>query len=83
MEPRLTNLHITDSKSIAEYGYHEDKNFPVRKSMEDSIWVLRLDYIAVDDFYGDGSGFFGILDGHGGAEVSEYCATALPNVLLT
>lgn len=48
--------------------------------MEDSKLVLMLDYIAVDDFYGDGSGFFGILDGHGGPEVSEYCATALPNV---
>ena len=42
--------------------------------------VPNTDYIAVDDFLGNGSGFYGILDGHGGAEVSEYCANALPNV---
>lgn len=34
--------------------------------MEDSTLVLYTDYITVDDFCGDGSGLFGILDGHGG-----------------
>lgn len=67
MDVRVSQLHITDAKSVMEYGYFEDKNFPTRKSMEDSIYVFISDYIAVDDFFGDGSGFFGILDGHGGA----------------
>lgn len=38
--------------------------------MEDSNSIFDLDYIAVDDFCGEGSGLFGILDGHGGGEVS-------------
>ena len=38
--------------------------------MEDSNLIFDLDYIAVDDFCGEGSGLFGILDGHGGGEVS-------------
>lgn len=80
MEPRVSQSHVTKAKSVDEYGYLEDKNFPTRKAMEDSIIVFDLDYIAIDDFCGDGSGLFGILDGHGGAEVSEFCANALPNV---
>ena len=38
MEPRVSQLHITEAKSVVEYAYHEDKNFPTRKSMEDSIF---------------------------------------------
>ena len=37
MDPRVSELHITNSKSIKEYAYFEDKNFPARKAMEDSI----------------------------------------------
>ena len=40
MEPRVSQLHIIEAKSVAEYAYHEDKNFPTRKSMEDSIQLL-------------------------------------------
>jgi len=29
-----------------------------------------VDYISIDDFNGDGSGLFGIFDGHGGSQVS-------------
>jgi hypothetical protein len=35
--------------------------------MEDSIFLIILDHIAIDDFNNDGSGLFGIFDGHGGA----------------
>ena len=40
MEPRVSQLHITEAKSVLEYAYHEDKNFPTRKSMEDSIFQI-------------------------------------------
>ena len=67
MEPRVAEVHVTKAKSVEEYAYFEDKNFPTRKTMEDSTSKHNLDYIAVDDFCGDGSGLFGILDGHGGS----------------
>lgn len=38
MDPRVSELHITNSKSVKEYAYFEDKNFPTRKNMEDSIY---------------------------------------------
>jgi serine/threonine protein phosphatase PrpC len=34
-----------------------------------------------DNFAGNGSGLFGIFDGHGGSQVSEYCSQVIPNVL--
>ena len=40
MDARVSHLHVNSAKSVAEYAYHEDKNFPTRKSMEDSIWSL-------------------------------------------
>lgn len=36
MDPRVSELHNTTSKCVKEYAYFEDKNFPVRKTMEDS-----------------------------------------------
>ena len=36
--------------------------------------------MAEDDLTSDKVGFFSILDGHGGADVSEYCAKNLPIV---
>lgn len=36
MDPRVSELHITNSKCVKEYAYFEDKNFPTRKNMEDS-----------------------------------------------
>ena len=40
MDPRVSQLHIVEAKSVVEYAYHEDKNFPTRKSMEDSTGYL-------------------------------------------
>lgn len=33
-----------------------------------------------DNFASNGSGLFGIFDGHGGSQVSEYSSQVLPNV---
>jgi hypothetical protein len=38
--------------------------------MEDSTSIVTLDHIAIDNLLNNGSGLFGIFDGHGGAEVS-------------
>lgn len=45
--------------------------------------VLRLpsDYVAEDNIVENKAGFFAILDGHGGADVSEYCSKYLPEVI--
>jgi serine/threonine protein phosphatase PrpC len=36
--------------------------------------------MCIDNFNGDGSGLFGIFDGHGGNQVSEYSSQVIPNV---
>lgn len=63
------------------------KNTPTRKRRTNpiaTIWRIVLlgqsDFIAQDDITEDRAGFFAILDGHGGKDVSEYCATHLPEV---
>ncbi len=43
--------------------------------------IIKLEYIIEDKFDKDGSGLFAVLDGHGGGEVSEFCANVIPNVL--
>lgn len=38
MEIRETQHHNTNAISVKEYAYYEDKNYPTRQTMEDSIF---------------------------------------------
>jgi serine/threonine protein phosphatase PrpC len=73
MEPRVDREHNPKAVSVREYAYLENKNFPVRQTMEDA-------HFALDNFAGDGAGIFAVLDGHGGSAVVEHCAKTLPNL---
>ena len=50
--------------------------------MEDSKTAVNADYIAEDGIAGNGSALFAILDGHGGPEISEFCAREMAQVYL-
>lgn len=41
MDVRPTQFHIKNAKSVKEFGYQEDKNYPTRQNMEDciSFWI--------------------------------------------
>ena len=41
---------------------------------------MEDNYVAEDNITPDKSGFFAILDGHGGKDVSEYCAHNLAKI---
>ena len=43
-------------------------------------YLSEIDYVAEDSIVPGRVGLFAILDGHGGADVSEYCAKHLPEV---
>lgn len=36
MDLRVSHFHVAKAKAVQEYGYFEDKNFPIRQKMEDS-----------------------------------------------
>jgi PAS domain S-box-containing protein len=57
--------------AVKDFGFAEDPNPAHRPSMEDA-WIM------MDDFGGvDNSAFFGLYDGHGGAEAAEFAAAKL------
>ena len=63
-------------KSVKEYSIIEETNIKYRPYMEDKFSCI--------DQYGGFSkqAYFGIFDGHGGKEVSEYCAERLHENLI-
>lgn len=66
-------IHNTETTSVKEYCYKEDKNF--RPYMEDFCKVI-------DSFTGDPNlGLFLIADGHGGEKVAKYVKDRLPDIL--
>jgi serine/threonine protein phosphatase PrpC len=80
MEGKQSQFHIKNAVSVKEVGYHEDKNYPSRLNMEDCTTFPNSDSMCHDNFASNGSGLFGIFDGHGGSQVSEYSSQVLPNV---
>lgn len=58
---------------MKEYAYQEDRNQRFRPQMEDTRCLV--DKIVPSD---PSSGLFAIFDGHGGRQVSDYCAERFP-----
>ena len=61
----------------------EEANMKFRPYMEDSIYRknLSIEYCCIDQFGGfSKQGYFGVFDGHGGKEISEYCANRMHEV---
>lgn len=61
-------------KSIKDIGFVEDRNGKHRKTMEDS-------HCMIDNFQDNGSGFFGIYDGHGGRNGVDHVQDVLHQVI--
>ena len=86
MQPTARNEFNQSAKGVLQYAYTEDCNFSCRASMEDGIcfilfFVIQVDHFVNDDMLEDGSsGFYGILDGHGGGEVVKFCNKSVPEV---
>ena len=79
-ETGITNAH---AKCTKEYSCMEEANMKFRPYMEDSnlIKSLRIEYCCIDQFGGfSKQGYFGVFDGHGGKEISEYCANRMHEV---
>ena len=59
-------------KMVREVGFASDQNKHVRLHMEDK-------HIICDDIMNDGNiGLYGVLDGHGGIHVVDYCQKNIP-----
>lgn len=43
MEGRITNEYQPKASSVREFAYLEDRNYPIRQTMEDSNWrVIQI-----------------------------------------
>jgi hypothetical protein len=72
--PAAAPAAAIQSKAVKDYGVHEDRNKTKRRKMEDAA-------SQVDAFNGEPeSAYFGVFDGHSGADAAKYCATNLHTV---
>lgn len=70
-ETLQTNFILTGQQRFS--GGHAESIGP-RPSMEDAC-------VVAGDFAGPSTQFFGLFDGHGGSEVSLYCANTMPRAV--
>jgi len=70
-----SNFFFGGNSNIKEYAFKEEQNTNHRKNMEDYTKII-------DNFQGDKTKvFFGVFDGHGGAEVAKIAKDKLPENL--
>lgn len=62
---------VTKPTAVIDFGVHEDRNKTKRRKMEDAS-------AAIDAFNGEPTtAFFGVYDGHSGADAAKFCASNL------
>ena len=68
MESTTQGYHYTATKAVKQYGIAEDPNSSHRPYMEDTNYCA-------DSYNGHPKqALFALFDGHGGKDVSDYCA---------
>lgn len=75
MKERKGREVFHNATAVRSFANFDEPNFPRRQSMEDESFFI--------DCFLDNtpkSALFGVLDGHGGSEVSQFLVKGLPQV---